>query len=225
VRRAATILRVSDPAPGPIDVPLQDSVELVHAARAGDGRALNELLARYGERLRRIVRVKMGAEARRAAESMDIVQETLAVAARKLGTFEPRDHASILRWLAQIAENQIHDLVERERAEKRDGRRTRSLEPADSQELRDRIEPAGREETPSLDLARRELEAVYDECVGELSDAQRELVLKHQYEDASWDAIAAETGATSANAAKEMHRRATVKLAELLRRRLGRAFE
>ena len=177
------------------------------------------------ERLRRIVRVRMGAEARRVADSMDIVQETLLVAARKLESFEPRDHASILRWLVQIAEHQITDVIDRERAGKRDGRRTRSLEPADSQDSSGGIDPAGREETPSLDMSRRELEEIYDECVAELSDVQRELVLKHEYEDASWEAIAGETGATSTNAAKEMHRRATLKLKELLRRRLGRAFE
>jgi RNA polymerase sigma factor (sigma-70 family) len=213
------------PAPEPIDVPLEASVELVSRAQKGDERALNDLLARYGERLRRIVRVRMGAEARRAADSMDIVQETLVVAARKLATFEPRDHASILRWLAQIAEHQITDLVERERAEKRDGRRTRSIEPADSEDLTGRIEPEGREETPSLDLSRRELEEVYDECVEELSEPQRELVLRRDYETADWETIAKETGATSTNAAKEMHRRATLRLKELLLRRLGRAFE
>lgn len=213
------------PAPEPLDAPLEDSLELVGRAQQGDRVALNDLLARYGERLRRIVRVKMGVEARRAAESMDIVQETLAVAARKLETFEPRDHASILRWLAQIAEHQIKDLVDRERAEKRDGRRTRSLEPADSQDLRGGIDPEGREETPSLDLSRRELEALYDECVEELPDGQRELVVKRDYETASWETIARECGATSTNAAKEMHRRALARLKELLTRRLGRAFE
>jgi len=216
---------MSLPGPEPIDAPLEASLDLVRKAQAGDGRALNELLARYGERLRRIVRVKMGVEARRAAESMDIVQETMLVAARKLETFEARDHASILRWLAQIAEHQIRDLVEREQAQKRDGRRTRSLEPADSHDLRGGIEPEGREESPSLDLSRRELEELYDGCVLELPQEQRELVLKHEYEDAGWEQIARETGATSTNAAKEMHRRATQKLKELLKRRLGRAFE
>lgn len=216
---------MADPAPEPIDASFEDSLELVGRAQRGDKVALNELLARYGERLRRIVRVKMGVEARRAAESMDIVQETMIVAARKLESFEARDHASILRWLAQIAEHQIRDLIERERAEKRDGRRTRSIEPADSQDLRGGIDPAGREETPSLDLSRRELEALYDECVEELPDRQRELVVKRDYETASWETIAKECDAASTNAAKEMHRRALARLKELLLRRLGRAFE
>jgi len=212
-------------APDPLPVPLEDSLDLVGKARRGDERALNELLARYGERLRRIVRVRMGVEARRAADSMDVVQETLLVAARRMGDFEARDHASILRWLVQIAERQITDLVDRERAAKRDGRRTRPLEGGDSQDLRGGFEPAGREPTPSLDLARRELDELYDGCVAELPERERELVVKHEYEDASWESIARETGATSANAAKEMHRRATLRLKELLRLRLGRALD
>jgi len=181
-------------APDPLSVSLEDSLDLVGKARRGYEGALNELLARHRERLRRIVRVRMGVEARRAADSMDIAQETLLVAAWRMGDFEPRDHAAILRWLVQIAERQITDLVDRERAAKRDGRRTRSLEGGDTQDLRGALEPAGREPTPSLDLSRREFEELYDGCVAELPERERKLVVKHEYEDASWESIARDLG-------------------------------
>ena len=66
-------------------------------------------LATHDERLERIVRVRLGARIQRHIESVDIVQETFAVAFQKIEEFEFRSHASILSWLARIAENQIRD--------------------------------------------------------------------------------------------------------------------
>ena len=88
---------------------LNTSVDLVHRAQRGDDLALNDLIARYQERLHRIVCIRLGARLKQHVESVDIVQETFAVAFQKLGDFELRSHASILQWLARIAENRIRD--------------------------------------------------------------------------------------------------------------------
>ncbi len=56
------------------------SVELVHLAQAGDQNALNELFDRYYERVRSIVRLRLGKKLRLATESGDILQDTFAVA-------------------------------------------------------------------------------------------------------------------------------------------------
>ena len=202
-----------------------------HAPVWVDGRrpteSLDALLEIYREPLRRIVRLRMGREARRTADSMDMVQETFAVAARRIEDFEPRDHASILRWLLRIAEHQIQDLIERERAEKRDRRRTVSLQQqqTDSSDSHPGFEPPGREESPSQELAARELHDLYDACVEELPPAQRDVVVLRNIMIASWEEIAHEIGARSTGAAKELYRRACEKLGELLRRRLGREYE
>jgi hypothetical protein len=52
-------------------------------------------------------------------ESVDLVQNTYIVAARRFESFDMRNHASIIQWLSRIMENQIHDAADYAKAEKR----------------------------------------------------------------------------------------------------------
>ena len=81
-------------------------------------------------------------------------------------------------------------------------------------------EPADPAPLPLDALCRSELEAIYDDCVRELGERQREVVLLREYGHASWSEIAAELDAPSIAAAQELYRRATIRLAEGLRRRV-----
>ena len=54
----------------------QKTQELVALAKEGDQSALNRLYTVYAERVRWMVRFRMGKELRSKLESMDLVQET-----------------------------------------------------------------------------------------------------------------------------------------------------
>ena len=57
------------------------SLDLLEQAQGGDRQALEDLLSRYQERIRRIVRIQLGSSAlRRHHDSMDIVQSTFRAA-------------------------------------------------------------------------------------------------------------------------------------------------
>lgn len=199
------------------------SLVLARRARDGDERALNELLERYQERLRRIVRVRMGAGLRRELESMDVVQEALIVAARKIDTAQLRTHASILSWMASIAENQLRDAHDHATAQRRDRRREVPLQPAgppgDTEAGRE-DHLAANDTLPEDRAARGELAELVDEAMAELSEEHREVILLRDYSGASWDEVRVALGRASAGAVQELHRRAWIRLRRLVRPRI-----
>lgn len=97
--------------------------ELVVLAQQGNRTAADRLFNVYGERVRRIVRLRMGEELRRQMESTDLVQEVLLSALQDLDRFEFRNDGDLLRWLARITERRISDSLRKVHADKRDARR------------------------------------------------------------------------------------------------------
>jgi DNA-directed RNA polymerase specialized sigma24 family protein len=84
------------------------SLALLAQAQQGDRRALEDLVRRYQDRLRRIVRIQLGGSLlRREYDSMDIVQNAFQAALPKIGDLRVRTAAGILQWLSIIATNQI----------------------------------------------------------------------------------------------------------------------
>ena len=77
--------------------------QLVTLAQGGDDSALDQLCGIYTERVRRIVRFRMGSELRSQLESMDLVQEALIEADKGLGDFSYCSDGDFLRWLSSIS--------------------------------------------------------------------------------------------------------------------------
>ena len=121
--------------------------QLVTLAKQGDRSALNQLCVVYGERVRRVIRLRMGKELRSRLESMDVVQDVLMCAFKDLGDFTYISEGDFLRWLWKIAENRIRDNLDKLHADKRDIRKEIPLDDAASNSRNDRariFEPARR---------------------------------------------------------------------------------
>ncbi len=73
---------------------LKRTKELVRLAQGGDNSALGQLCGVYAERVRRIVRLRMGPELRSQFESMDLVQEAFIEAVKDLGGFTIFNYAA-----------------------------------------------------------------------------------------------------------------------------------
>ena len=99
---------------------VHETQKLVSLAQGGDSSALDQLCEVYGERVLRIVRLRMGRELRGKLESMDLVQDTFMEAVKDLGKFEYQNEGDFLRWVSKIAENRIRDNLKRLHADKRD---------------------------------------------------------------------------------------------------------
>ncbi len=94
--------------------------QLVSLAKQGDRSALNQLCGVYGERVLRIIRLRMGSELRSRLESMDLVQDVLMCTLKDLGDFTYTNEGDFLRWIGKIAENRIRDNLDKLHAGKRD---------------------------------------------------------------------------------------------------------
>jgi hypothetical protein len=83
--------------------------QLIALAQDGEASALEQLCRVYGERVRRIVRLRLPRDLRPKLDSVDLVQDVLLGALGGLVDFTYRDEGDFLRWLARITENKIHD--------------------------------------------------------------------------------------------------------------------
>ena len=207
---------------------MTESMDLVVQAQAGDEGALNDLLQRYEPRLRRVVRIRLGARLRNHMESGDIVQDAYQVAFQKIGDLELRSAASILQWLSTIAEHKIKDANDYFSAQKRDTRREVPLE---TKSARDgstsfELDLASDDAAPEERAFRGEIRDMLDEAMVELSEEHREVILARDYFGGSWEYVAEQLErAGNVHATQELHRRAWKRLKELVRPRLGGAMD
>ena len=97
--------------------------QLVTLAKDGDESALERLYHVYGERVRWMVRFRMGKELRSKLESMDLVQDVFVHALQGLGDFTYTNEGDFVRWLSKITQNTLGDNLDKLHAAKRDIRR------------------------------------------------------------------------------------------------------
>ncbi len=194
--------------------PSQKTQELVVLAKGGDNSAQDRLCRAYGERIRRIVRLRMGAELRSKLESMDLVQDALMCALRDLGDFTYRNEGDFLRWLRRIAENRIRDNLEKLHADKRDVRRETPLNHCASTSTDDpaRIPEPARNTTPSVILSRKEDLDKLEKAIDKLRPEYREVIMLAKIEELSYSQIGNRLS-KSTGAVKMLVSRAIVALA------------
>lgn len=126
---------------------------LIAGLRAGDADAAEKLVRRYEDQIRRVIRVRLGPQLRRAVDSVDVCQSVLAkfFVCAAAGQFDLQRPDQLIRVLVTMARNHITDRARWENAERRDRRRETD---ADSVVLR---EVANAEATPSRIVASRDL--------------------------------------------------------------------
>jgi RNA polymerase sigma-70 factor (subfamily 1) len=196
-----------------------DSCELVRRAQGGEDEALNELFGRYYERVRRIVRLRLGRDLRGALDSGDILQETFAASVRALDRFEMRDDSSLIHWLSKIAEHQIKAAADYHGAQKRDRKRAVpfAFEPDGSGAASGPPEPEDLAPPPIERMVEAEDARALETVLEELRDDYREVILHRDYEGASWETIATWMGSPSPDAARMLYARAVAELSSRVR--------
>jgi len=161
-----------------------DTTVLLRAVRGGSEAALSDLLERYGPRLLAVIRSRMGPVLRDRMESRDVLNAVLLKAFQHLDAFEGGDGRALTAWMSRIAENEIHDLVDRHRRARRDGRREEPL-PDDLGRLAERC----RSQTSRLVL-REETERVL-RAIARLEPDHREVILLRRQDERSWEEVSA----------------------------------
>jgi RNA polymerase sigma-70 factor (ECF subfamily) len=169
---------------------------LVTLAKEGDQPAIDQLCRIYGERVRRIIRLRIDRKLRPKVDSVDIVQDALVLALGGLKDFTYRDEGDFLRWLSRIAENKLHDIVDRFHAEKRDIRREIPFKKVETNT--DDV-PAGvagplQTTTPSVLLLRKEQLDRLERAIDALKPEYRQFILLSRIERLSQEEIGARLG-------------------------------
>jgi RNA polymerase sigma-70 factor (ECF subfamily) len=205
-----------------VDANLTQTWELVQRAQGGDADALNRLFQRYYERVRRSVRARIGSRLRSRLDSEDILQPAFAKAFENFDRFEMRNEGSFLHWLAEYAERQLHDAADRENAKKRlpPGGQLKSLDDdGGGNETRARLDVPGRTTGPIDRVVRSEREIAVEDCLEQMAEHHRMVIVLRDYDGLEWNEVAEKMQKNTDSAVRELHRRAMLELAKLLRRR------
>lgn len=169
---------------------------LVALAKDGDESALDRLCKAYSERIRWIVRLRMGTEIRSKLESMDLVQDALVYAVRDLGKFTYKDEGDFLLWLSKIAENRLRDNLDKLHADKRDIHkevRFDKYRPATGESFTGAVGPVDYT-TPSAIISKREDLARLARAIDSLKPEYRKVILLTKIEGLSYKEIADQLG-------------------------------
>jgi len=184
--------------------PATRSGQLLRRAQQGDERALNDLLARYGPRLRQWASGRLPRWARDITDTSDLVQESLLRTFRRIEVIDADRSGGLQAYLRQAVLNAIRDELRR-------AHRKPALSPLDS----------GRpsEEPSPLEVAiGREATERYERALATLAPHEREAIVARLELGFDYQELAELLGKPSANTARMVVQRALVKLAETMRR-------
>ena len=198
------------------------------AKDAHDQSAWRAMVARYHQRLHRMVRLRLDRRAAGRVSASDVLQETYIAAAARMAEFAGEQEASLYLWLRRIATHKLNDAHRRHlRAGKRAAGRDLSLEaPQDGLNttcvaLADAL--AAEQTTPLEAAARAELKQHLHRALEALDPLDREVLALRHFEQLSNVEAARVLGVTTAAASKR-YVRALARLGESMSRAgLGRA--
>jgi RNA polymerase sigma-70 factor (subfamily 1) len=200
----------------------EDTIALLERHKAGDPDALDVLLQRYYPHVVRIVGVRMRSQTKARVDIADLVQQTMERAIRSLEHYEQQEDARWINWLACIAERVVLSNYRDQLAACRDLRReSAKVGQGDTTNGLPYVNPTADVDSPSVVVSRQEHHEMLDECLAELEEDQREVILMRDFAGASWEYVAAELKRPSSDAARKFYDRARSALKEKLRLVMG----
>ncbi len=169
----------------------QKTQELVILAKEGDDSALEQLCRVYGERVRRIIRLRMGGELRSKLDSMDLVQDALLSALGGLGDFTYKNEGDFLRWLSKITQNALRDNLDKLYTDKRDIRKEVRLESYEPTTGSGFVGTPGAIEatTPSVIMSKKEDLDKLEKAIDELKPDYRKVIVLSKIDGLSYKEI------------------------------------
>lgn len=195
-----------------------DTEQLIRRAARGDREAVDGLLARHRDRLRRMVAVRMDKRLAARVDPSDVVQEALAEASQKLPDYVSQKRLPFYPWLRQLTWERL--IGEHRRHV---GAKARSVtrEEHDDMVLPDRsaVQLAARllasDTSPSVRMMRKELRAKVQQMLSQMGAPDREVLVLRYLEQLSTAETAAVLGMT-VDGVKSRQRRALERFSNLL---------
>jgi len=171
-----------------------ETQELLLRAGEGDASAVDGLLERHRDALRRIIALRMDRMIQQRVDASDIVQDVLVEANRRLQDYLRDPKLPFHLWLRQIAQDRLIDAHRRHRgAARRSLDREQPLRmPAfsDQSSLDLAALLVDREVTPATAATRRELDARFQAAIETLDEIDREVIVMRHFEQLSNQEVA-----------------------------------
>jgi RNA polymerase sigma-70 factor (ECF subfamily) len=196
-----------------------DTQVLLDQAKGGDARAVEQLLARHREPIRRLVDLRLDPAIVQRLDASDVVQEVLLEASRRLKEYLKKPAMPFHLWLRHIAKDHIIDAHRRHhQAQKRGVNREQPLvRPGwmDQSSLQLAGQLMDPERTPASAAIQHELQRRLQDALEQLEEDDREVILMRHFEQLANQEVASALGLTEA-AASMRYLRAIRRLRDLL---------
>jgi RNA polymerase sigma-70 factor, ECF subfamily len=196
-----------------------DTAELLQQAKAGDGEAVERLLAKHRDSLHRMIQLRLDQRIQRRVDVSDVVQDVLIEANRRLKDYLNNPAMAFHLWIRQIAKDRLIDAHRRHRVSAKrsvDREQPMVIGGANDQSSLELVAQISDPQiTPAEAAARQELAAHVAEAITRMSDVDRDIILMRHYEQLNNGEIATALG-LSEPAASMRYLRAIRRLRELL---------
>jgi RNA polymerase sigma-70 factor, ECF subfamily len=168
--------------------------ELLTGARGGDSEAIDRLLDRHRDSLRRMISMRLDQKILRRIDVSDVVQDVLVEVNRRLQDYLANPVMAFHLWVRQIAKDRIIDAHRRHRVSgKRSVDREQPLQQAAAPD-QSTIELAAQlrdpELTPAAAAVQQELALHIQGAIELLDERDRDIILMRHYEQLSNQEIA-----------------------------------
>ncbi len=182
----------------------EETVQLLNGADEGDAGAVNRLMNRHRDALKRLVRMRMDRALARRVDASDVVQDVMFEASRRLNDYLREPKMPFHLWLRQLAKDRIIDMHRRHReAQRRSIDREQPLESpqfADRSSMNLAAQLRDNELTPAAENIRRELRARFLTAIEQLSEDDRDVILMRHFEELGNGEVAEALGLSAAAA-------------------------
>jgi RNA polymerase sigma-70 factor (ECF subfamily) len=183
-----------------------DTFQLLARARAGDRGALNDIFARYRERLRRMIEIRMDWRLQARIDASDVIQDAFLDVAARLKDYLHDPKLPLFLWLRLVVGEQLTNLHRHHLgAQMRDARREVSLyqgalPEASSVALAAQL--LGKHTSPTQAAVRAERMLRMQEAINRLDPIDREAIALRHFEQLTRAESAQVLGIEEAAAAK-----------------------
>ncbi len=194
--------------------------ELLAGAKDGDATAINRLMDRHRDSLRRMVQLRLDQKIQRRIDVSDVVQDVLVEANRRLQDYlKTASQMPFHLWLRQIAQDRIIDAHRRHRVSAKrsvDKERPLAIPAADDHStIQLAAQLCDRQLTPAAAATQAELAKAVEAAIAKLPDQDCEIIIMRHYEQLSNQEIAQALSLTEP-AASMRYLRAIRRLKELM---------
>jgi RNA polymerase sigma-70 factor (ECF subfamily) len=196
-----------------------ETEQLLDQARQGQADAVEQLLARHREPVRRMIDLRLDPAIVQRVDASDVVQDVMLEASRRLQDYLKNPVMPFLLWLRHLAKDHLIDAHRRHHlAQKRGVNKEQPLHrPAWAD--RSSLELAGQlvdgERTPASEAIQQELQRRLHDAIAQLDDIDREVILMRHFEQLSNQDVAQALELTEP-AASMRYLRAVRRLRDLL---------